>query len=421
MYSNYDVPGKFNSSISLNLTVQSNCDLNCSNSVLLLAVSSYRTLKHMEEQSSSHTLGELDVCCWGSECENGTVSNETVVYRQPLGEEEGTVQWTQRITQTDLYDVFIAVCGGSVRFVTLSGSLIMLNPYGYLPGETYPYLHFFFVAVCAYGFLLCLWTALLYWHWSASIPLQKCYIPALLFICAAEECLTYLSWNYLNDQGSTSFPLIISCLVVNSMRNTLARVLMLAVSMGYGITIPQLRRKAWMITLAVVYFLANLVYIAAGIAQHFNQIESRYLMLVTLPISLLSTVFYFWTFIALTSTMHKLKVEQQSYKLAIFTRLTLIFAVAIQCTVLVFAVECYYRFAQEKTDYWEIVWRFEAAWHVVFFVTIAGVILLWRPTARSKSLAFTLELVEARDISASDLSKPQGIQLHHIGYEGESN
>lgn len=417
MYSNIDVPGKFNSSITLEIYTKVDCQSECANSTLVLAVAAYSTLKSMREQGA-----DIDVCCWMYGCGDAVVPNSTEVtlYYQALAPDMN-VSWTHQISQTDLYDVFITLCKGSTRALILSGSIQLLNPFGYLPGETYPYLFFFFTALCAYGFLLCLWTTLLYWHWQAAIPLQKCYIPWLLLVCASEDGLAYLSWTYLNEVGITSYPLFFSGLVANSIRNTLARVLMLVVSMGYGITIPQLKHKGWIATLGVVFFIANLGYICVSVAQHFSPIALHYLFLATLPISLLSTVFYLWTFLSLTFTMRKLQEEQQPYKLAIFKRLTLLFVLVILASVLWFLVECYYRFTQDKEDYWQILWRFEAAWHVLFFITIAGIITMWRPTAQSKLLAFTLELVEPRDVSASELGKQHGIQLHQIGYEGESS
>lgn len=417
MYSNSDVPGKFNSSISLELRTTADCGLECGNSTLVLAVASYSTLREMRANG-----GDIDVCCWLHGCGEAAVPNSTEIalYSQAL-EADLNLTWTHQIKQTDLYDAFIALCGGSTRVLLLSGSLHMLNPYGYVPGETYPYLSFFFIAVCAYGLLLGLWTTLLYWHWTAAIPLQKWYIPWLLLVCAGEEGLSYLSWNYLNEEGVSSYPLFLSCLVANSIRNTLARVLMLVVSMGYGITIPQMKHKGWIVALGILFFAANLGYIGVGVAQHFSPIPLHYLFLATLPISLLSTVFYFWTFLSLTFTMRKLKAEQQPFKLSIFQRLTLLFLLVILASILWFCIECYYRFTKDKEDYWQILWRFEAAWHVLFFITIAGIISMWRPTAQSKLLAFTLELVEPRDVSASDIGKQQGIQLHHIGYEGESS
>lgn len=416
MYSNRDVPGKFNSSITLEISTQADCEPECANSTLVLAVAAYSTLRSMQKKGM-----EIDVCCWMYGC-GAAVPNSTEValYWQALTPDTN-LSWTHSISQTDLYDVFIALCKGSTRALLLSGSIQLLNPYGYLPGETYPYLHFFFIAMCAYGLLLGLWTALLYWHWTAAIPLQKCYIPWLLLMCASEDGLSYLSWNYLNEVGITSYPLFLSGLVGNSIRNTLARVLMLVVSMGYGITIPQLKHKGWITALGVLFFAANLGYIGVGVAQHFAVIPLHYLFLATLPLSLLATVFYMWTFLSLTYTMRKLHAEQQPYKLAIFQRLTLLFVLVILASALWFLVECYYRFTQDKEDYWQILWRFEAAWHVLFFITIAGIIAMWRPTAQSKLLAFTLELVEPRDVSASDIGKQHGIQLHHIGYEGESS
>ena len=327
-----------------------------------------------------------------------------------------------------MYDVVVAVCGGTTPGkIAIDGEIAVRNPFGYMPAETFPFLQvvitqFYMVATGAYICLLAVWSVLLCCHWSSAIRLQKCYIPAVLAVCILEDSMSYLGWNYLNTAGVPSRSLLTCILVLNSVRNTLARILLLVVSMGYGITIPQLARPCCIVALGVLFFVANLGYVIAAQVAHLVPIQIEYLLLATFPVSIVNTAFYMWTFTSLTNTMGKLKQERQDFKLLIFQKLTAVFVTAIGLSLLWFGIECYYRFAHRREEYWQILWRFDAAWHLIFYLTIVGVISLWRPTSKSKDLAFTLQLPDLPDLSKSDMPKSRIMELQNydIGHEGES-
>lgn len=301
------------------------------------------------------------------------------------------------MNRTEIYDVFIALCGNESAIAAIAGSVTVLNPFGYMPAETYPFLQvlptqFYPLAALAYLLLGLSWLALLLCHLSTSITFQRFHVPSVLFVCMVEAICYYFSWSSLNDHGELSLPLVGLTLVLNSIKHTFARVLLLMVSMGYGITEARLKYAGRMTVLGAVFFASNLGYMSALQYSHIHSIKLSTVTLASLPVSFTNSLFLTWIFMSLSDTIKALKAAQQTFKLRIFQQLALLFGSAVGLSVLWFALECYYRFGKAKEVSWQIWWRFEAAWHVVFYLTIVGVLVLWRPTARSKDLAYTMEL-----------------------------
>lgn len=293
--------------------------------------------------------------------------------------------------------MLIALCGNESAIAAVSGSVIVLNPFGYMPAETYPFLQvlptqFYPLAALAYLLLGLFWLALLLCHLSTSITFQRFHVPCVLLVCMIEAICYYYSWSSLNNNGELSLPLVGLTLVLNSTKHTFARILLLMVSMGYGITEARLKYAGRIAVLGAVFFASNLWYMSVLQYSHIHTIKLTTVTLTSLPVSFANSLFLTWIFMSLSDTIKALKAAQQTFKLRIFQQLALLFGTAVGLSVLWFALECYYHFAKSKEVSWQIWWRFEAAWHVVFFLTIVGVLGLWRPTARSKDLAYTMEL-----------------------------
>ena len=70
------------------------------------------------------------------------------------------------------------------------GHTTWLNPYGYLPGELYPFLPFFGALSLAYVALGVIWIVLCLRHCAQLLPLQSC-ISAVLFLGAVETATWY--------------------------------------------------------------------------------------------------------------------------------------------------------------------------------------------------------------------------------------
>lgn len=44
------------------------------------------------------------------------------------------------IDTTELYDVAITTCGNDTNLIEITGEIIVLNPFGHIPAEIYPFL-----------------------------------------------------------------------------------------------------------------------------------------------------------------------------------------------------------------------------------------------------------------------------------------
>ena len=108
-----------------------------------------------------------------------------------------------------------------------------------------------------------------------------------------------------------------------------------------------------------------------------------------------NTIFFYWILYALSYTRKTLIDRQQVVKYRIMRIFTVILAIAyIIGTVDVFA-EIYLKFSGERDKVWRKEWIMEASWYGIFSVFLFAIMILMRPTNRSKMLAMVEELRES--------------------------
>ena len=88
------------------------------------------------------------------------------------------------------------------------------------------------------------------------------YFCCLLVITCIECAITYLEYDILNNSGKRVLPLTVFSVVFSAFRETLARLICLLISLGYGIVMNVLNRYMTKIGL-----LGFLFFIACAINQ----------------------------------------------------------------------------------------------------------------------------------------------------------
>ena len=84
-----------------------------------------------------------------------------------------------------------------------------------------------------------LWAALYVVHWKEIIPLQNC-ITALIGLSMIEMGTWYFDYVNFNVTGFRPYVTTLWAVFMGSLRKALSRMLVLVVSMGYGVVRPTL-------------------------------------------------------------------------------------------------------------------------------------------------------------------------------------
>ena len=294
-----------------------------------------------------------------------------------------------RIEQTGMYHVWFVVCDPELAGVRVRGKTVWKNPHGYLPGRMAPNLPFFGFACAGYLVLGFAWTVAYIAHWKELLELHNC-ITAVVALGMCETAVWYFDYANFNATGYRPYVATIFAVLLGSLRTTLSRALVLVVSMGYGVVRPTLGGvTAKVIALCACYFCSAAI---KDVVEHVGTVDDLKpgaKLLLILPVSALDALFLVWTFTSLSKTLTQLLLRRQMQKLALYRVFTNALALTAVLSLMWLGFEVWFKSTDVINQKWEFVWVIGAFWHVLSFVLLCVICLLWRPTDMSARYAYS--------------------------------
>ncbi|THG05494.1 hypothetical protein TEA_020377 [Camellia sinensis var. sinensis] len=161
------------------------------------------------------------------------------------------------IKKTGMYNLFFISCDPKLKGLTMSGKTLWKNPDGYLPGRMAPLMKFYVIMSLAYALLSLIWFSQYMRFWKDILQLQHC-IAVVIGLGLLEMTLWYFEYAHFNNTGIRPVGITTWVVTVGAIRRTLSRLLILCVSMGYGVVRPTLGGLTTkVLLLGVTYFLAS--------------------------------------------------------------------------------------------------------------------------------------------------------------------
>lgn len=281
----------------------------------------------------------------------------------------------------------------------VDGSITFRNPYGYLPAELYGFLPFEFSRMLAFfGFGT---FYLIYYcrYRKDAIGLHKA-ILFVFMIALLESATWYIAYESLNETGTPyccPFPRsIIAAFILQVIRQTFSRALLLVVSLGFGIVRPKLLPAEWIsITLVCTFYL-----IAAIVAQvteivmvksdvHTESPES--VIMWQLPAMVLDVILLSWIYLALGSTIRILAEFKQTIKLKMYTnlaRVITIFVGLFTCVTIIMLLDK----SGVGTWPWQYQWLQQVLWEILNFGVLVAICIICLPSESSTMLSYASQL-----------------------------
>eukprot|EP00494_Astrolonche_serrata_P025563 UN25824 len=235
---------------------------------------------------------------------NGYGPNSYTLVEFGATDTEQNLEWTYEVTHTGLHIFVVAVCDPSVGTVEFEGETVWMNPYGHLPGELYGFLPFYGYMCIVYVIAGLVWFCLNFIFWKELLQVQN-YITFVLAMCMLEMATWYGDYLTLNSAGTRyRIPFILG-MMTSVTRRTVARMLVVAVSMGHGIVKPNLE---WSVTrkitiLGLVYWIFAFMFEVFIHYHQTNQVSPTLRLLLTPPVAILDGLFWWWVFVSLHKTI----------------------------------------------------------------------------------------------------------------------
>ncbi|XP_041105853.1 transmembrane protein 87A isoform X2 [Polyodon spathula] len=274
----------------------------------------------------------------------------------------------------------------SKAYWNLTVRVVTKDSHGYISVTEWP-LMIFYMVMCIvyilYGMLWFLWSAC---YWKDLLRIQF-WIAGVIFLGMLEKAVLCAEYQNTNIIGSASEGLLIFGELISALKRTLARLLVVIVSLGYGIVKPRLGTVMHRVVgLGVLYFLFAAV---EGILRITGAKYSDLVLLANIPLALLDSGLCWWIFVSLAQTIKTLKLRRNPVKLSLYRHFTntLIIAIVASIIFMIWTTKKF-RFAECQSDWMEL-WVDDAFWRFLFSVILLVIMFLWRPSANNQRYAFT--------------------------------
>ncbi|KAL6040067.1 hypothetical protein STEG23_029050 [Scotinomys teguina] len=263
-----------------------------------------------EELSQKHELNaDKDFCayfknidCWTTKSENldcssdlqafPSFSNKELIGSRNVSSQEGATDVVAR-TQKDGFHIFIVSIKTEKTDAVwdLNVSLSMVGPHGYISASDWP-LMIFYMVMCIvyilYGVLWLMWSAC---YWKDILRIQF-WIAAVIFLGMLEKAVFYSEYQNISSTGLSTQGLLIFAELISAVKRTLARLLVIIVSLGYGIVKPRLGTVMHrVIGLGLLYLIFAAI---EGVMRVIGANDSDLVLLASLPLFLLDLGLCWW-------------------------------------------------------------------------------------------------------------------------------
>ncbi|VDO52929.1 unnamed protein product [Haemonchus placei] len=262
----------------------------------------------------------------------------------------------------------------------------------------------FYVLMCVfYGTLAFIWMVLCIKYYKDILRIQY-WIGAVIILGMIEKAFFLAEYSTMNNSGRSVEGVLEASLaeLVSCAKRTMSRVLVIIVTVGYGVVKPRLGNTLSQVAgVGLVYFVFCAIEGLARVSK--NHVEAaKQKQFAALPLVITEMVIFYWIFTSLGSTMRTLKLRRNEVKLTVYRHFmnTLVFAAIASVFFMMWSL-LYHIFPTCLKD-WKELWIDTAFWHVLFCFILVVIVVLWRPSVNNQRYAFTPLLDDSEDENDQD-------------------
>lgn len=223
-------------------------------------------------------------------------------------------------------------------------------------------------------------------------------IGAVILLGMIEKAVFYLEYSSINSTGTTQVKgAILFAELVSCLKRALSRILVLIVSLGYGIVKPRLGPLLQrVIFIGVLYFIFGSLEATIRIYRPKNE-PTNSSMMTTIPLATLDSIITWWIFTSLMQTTHTLKLRRNLVKHKLYRDFTLVLVLAVLASIaFIIWIMNLYKITSCVLE-WRKLWFETAYWHILFSIMLLIIMVLFRPTNNNQRYAFTPLLDDESD------------------------
>lgn len=325
-------------------------------------------------------------------------------------EEVSMVTTTILVEKTGMYYLYFMFCDPQLKGTVINGRTVWRNPEGYLPGKMAPLMTFFGLMSLAYLVLGLGWFLQFVRFWKDILQLHY-HITAVIALGMCEMAFWYFEYANFNSTGTRPMGITLWAVTFTAVKKTVSRLLLLVVSMGYGVVRPTLGGITSKVALlGVVYFIASEALELVEHLGNINDFSGKARLFLVLPVALLDACFIVWIFSSLSKTLEKLQLRRSVAKLDLYRKFTNSLAVSVLLSVAWIGYELYFNATDPLSELWQRAWIISAFWNILSYILLAVICILWAPSQNPTRYAYSEETGDDFD--------DEGISLTGAGVKG---
>ncbi|XP_022606114.1 transmembrane protein 87A [Seriola dumerili] len=257
----------------------------------------------------------------------------------------------------------------------------MKGPHDYSSPADWPHMMFFMVMCIVYVLFGALW---LFWcacYWRDLLRIQF-WIGAVIILGMLEKAVFYSEYQSIRYKGDYVQGAVIFAELLSALKRSLARILVLIVSLGYGIVKPRLGTTVHrLVAVGLLYLLFSSV---EGVLRVTGGFYGTVALVANLSLSLIDSCVMWWIFISLSQTTRLLKLRRNVVKLSLYQHFTntLIFSVVASIIFIIWTTKVF-QLVDCQTG-WRDLWVDDAFWRLLFSTILLVIMVLLRPSANSQ-------------------------------------
>uniref|UniRef100_A0A914VXK0 Transmembrane protein 87A n=1 Tax=Plectus sambesii TaxID=2011161 RepID=A0A914VXK0_9BILA len=206
------------------------------------------------------------------------------------------------------------------------------GPKGYLSAIDYPLLTFYGVMCGVYGVYALAWFIISLMYWKDLLRIQY-WIGAVILLGMVEKAVFYAEYQTMSITGLSVEGAIELAELVSCLKRTLARMLIIIVSVGFGIVKPRLGSTLHQVVgVGFVYFILCAIEGVMRVSKNRPE-AAKQKQLAALPLVLLEVGIFWWIFTALVNTMRALRLRRNEVKLSLYRHFTNTLCIAVLASV----------------------------------------------------------------------------------------
>ncbi|KAK7277076.1 hypothetical protein RIF29_18226 [Crotalaria pallida] len=324
------------------------------------------------------------------------------------GTKEEVIMETQtvQINTTGMYYLYFMFCDPELKGTTIKGRTVWRNTNGYLPGKMAPLMTFYGFMSLAYLLLGLVWFLRFVQFWKDIIHLHY-HITAVIALGMCEMAVWYFEYANFNSTGTRPMGITLWAVTFSSVKKTLSRLLLLVVSMGFGVVRPTLGGiTSRVLLLGLVYFIASEALELVEHLGNINDFSGKTKLVLVLPVVCLDSCFILWIFSSLSKTLEKLQTRRNLAKLELYRKFTNTLAVSVLLSIAWIGFELYFNATDPLSELWQIAWIIPAFWSLLAYALLLVICVLWAPSRNPTRYAY---LEETDDFDEEGISLTSGV------------